>query len=76
MSVMMVPMRRLALGHQIHLALGAATRVLLPHVWMHRADIENVGMHGLRLRVMGCMQSISCRWSPIQGSRAPSAVLM
>jgi len=27
----MVAMCRVALGHQVHLALGAATRVLLPH---------------------------------------------
>jgi len=31
MAVVMAAMCRFALGHQMHLALGAATRLLLPH---------------------------------------------
>ena len=39
--VMRVPMGHFALGHQVHLALRTAPRVVLPHLGVHGAGVNN-----------------------------------
>ena len=41
--VAVVAMRNLPFGHQVHLALGAAPRMVLPHFRVHRAGVGNCG---------------------------------
>ena len=51
--VAVVAMRNLPFGHQVHLALGAAPRVVLPNFRMHGAVVDKrcACWHGLWLQV-------------------------
>src|SRR3990167_2461619 len=59
--VMRVPMGHLALGHQMHLALGAAARAILTHLGMHGAGVNNgcTRLHGGWLQIRPDGESFS-----------------